>query len=302
VYAWSTGATTQQVGNLGAGMYSVTVTDIKGCTATASTTLTEPTELTVGFLVTDLTCFGFNNGVITVEPSGGVPPYRYSKNNGALQSSNVFSGLGAGTYNITTVDANDCERSEILIVNAAKQITVDLGDNQTIQIGDSTVLQAIVNFPIDSILSVVWTPPTDSSDCVECLTQVVAPFVSTTYSVRVQAINGCTDEDKVTVFVDRRRYVYFPNIFSPNGDGDNDLFTISAKPGTVKTIRSIQLYDRWGEKLYENRNFQPNIGTIGWDGRLNGQPMSPGVFVWYCEVEFIDGVIELYKGDVTIFR
>jgi hypothetical protein len=49
-------------------------------------------------------------------------------------------------------------------------------------------------------------------------------------------------------------------------------------------------------------NFLPNDDNLGWDGRVKGQTSTPGVFVWYAEVEFIDGVIELYKGDVTIVR
>ncbi|MBU6340786.1 MAG: gliding motility-associated C-terminal domain-containing protein, partial [Bacteroidetes bacterium] len=75
-----------------------------------------------------------------------------------------------------------------------------------------------------------------------------------------------------------------------------------AKPGTVKNIRSFQIFDRWGEMVFTQKDFQPNNPEIGWDGKLNGSELSPAVFVWYAEVEFIDGVIELYKGDVTLVR
>jgi hypothetical protein len=54
--------------------------------------------------------------------------------------------------------------------------------------------------------------------------------------------------------------------------------------------------------VYTMANFQPNNPEIGWDGRSKGNTYAPGVFVWYAEVEFIDGVIELYKGDVTVVR
>jgi len=149
---------------------------------------------------------------------------------------------------------------------------------------------------------VVWTPPFDSSECPQCLTQVVAPLVSTTYAVQVTSLNGCNDEDKVVVIVDRRRHIYVPNVFTPNEDGENDLIGIFAKPGTVKNIKSFQIFDRWGEGVYFNENFEPNDPTIGWDGRLKGQILNPGVFVWYAEIEFIDGVVELFEGDVTIIR
>ena len=301
-YVWSNGGTTQQINNIGAGTFSVTVTDTNGCNNTATTTLQEPTPLIFGFTVNDLDCFGQHDGAIFVNAIGGVPPYRYALDNAPPQSSNGFTGLNPGSFTVNTWDANDCQKTEIILVNAAIHLNVELGNNQIIELGSSATLQAIVNVPFDSILSVAWTPPFDTTDCTTCLTQVVAPFVSTTYSVLVEALNGCTDEDKVTIIVDRRRHLYIPNVFSPNGDGENDFFGILAKAGTVRSIKSLQVYDRWGEAVYVNTNFAPNNPAIGWDGKLNGQPMAPAVFVWVVEVEFIDGVVEVFSGDVSLLR
>jgi len=301
-YTWSGGGNTAQINNLPAGTYTVTVIDANNCTNVSTVVLNEPTGMVLGFTVNDLDCFGQNDGIIQVQASGGAPPYSYSLNNGPDQASNSFIGLSAGAYILVTSDANDCTQTEALVVNAAFHPNVELGDNISIELGDETVLQAIVNVPLDSILSVVWTPPFDTSECPSCLTQVVAPFISTTYSVQIQTLNGCTDEDRVTVLVDRRRQVYIPNVFSPNLDGANDIFTVYAKPGTVRTIRSLQLFDRWGDALFILEDFQPNSPTQGWDGTYRGSPMNPAVFVWVVEIEFLDGQVELYKGDVTIVR
>ncbi|MBK7937563.1 MAG: gliding motility-associated C-terminal domain-containing protein [Lewinellaceae bacterium] len=301
-YSWSNSQQTAQINNLGVGSYSVTVTDATGCTAAGSVSLNEPEPLQITFKVNDLDCFGQNDGVIFIETSGGVPPYRFTLNNSASQISSTFTGLAADTYTVTASDANDCETSETILVNAAVLLDVDLGDDQSIELGTSTILQAVVNVPLDSILSVAWTPPFDTSECPGCLTQTVAPFVSTTYSVEVVAQNGCTDRDKIIVAVDRRRYLYIPNIFSPNGDGSNDLFSIQARPGTVSKIKSLQLFDRWGEAVYTLYDFVPNDPAIGWGGKFGSQQMNPGVFAWVMEVEFIDGVIETFAGDVTLMR
>ncbi|MBP6828272.1 MAG: gliding motility-associated C-terminal domain-containing protein, partial [Saprospiraceae bacterium] len=196
----------------------------------------------------------------------------------------------------------DCQTSETILVNAAILLDVDLGADQSIELGTSTTLQAVVNVPVDSILSVAWTPPFDTSECPECLTQTVAPFVSTTYSVEVVSYNGCSDRDKMIVLVDRRRYVYVPNIFTPNGDGENDLFSIFARPGTVSKIKSLLLFDRWGEAVYTLYDFVPNDPALGWGGTLGGKAMNPGVFAWVMEVEFVDGVTETFAGDVTLMR
>jgi gliding motility-associated-like protein len=232
----------------------------------------------------------------------GVPPYRYTMDNLHFQQANVFSGLKPGLFSVTTYDANDCQRTELILVNPAVQVTVDLGNNHIISLGDSDTLRAIVNVPIDSILSVTWTPAFVNPDCLACLEQVVTPFISTTYAVKIVATNGCSDYDKVVVTVNRRKYVFVPNVFTPDQSNANNKFSIFAKEGTVKNIRSFQIFDRWGDLVYTQENFQPNNPEIGWDGRGKGQSVVPGVFVWYAEIAFMDGVIERYKGDVTVVR
>ncbi len=304
-YAWSNNGTTPQINSLVAGIYTVTVFDGNGCTNVSTVAIIEPTPLVVSFTVNDLDCFGLNDGAIQVETSGGAPPYKFSLNNGPAQASNLFVGLTSGAYTLTAADANDCAQTEAIVVNAAVPLTVDLGDNIFIGLGDSTVLTAnITGVSFDSILSIIWTPPFNDAECPPqgCLTQLVTPLISTVYTVQVEALNGCMEEDQVTVIVDRRRQIYVPNVFSPNEDGVNDLFSIYAKPGTVSKIHSLLVFDRWGNALYSMEDFLPNSPTIGWDGRFKGQPMNPGVFVWVAEIEFIDGQRESYKGDVTIVR
>lgn len=68
----------------------------------------------------------------------------------------------------------------------------------------------------------------------------------------------------------------------------------------VVGIRSFQIYNRWGENVFEVYDFLPNNPAYGWDGRFRGIPCNSAVFVWYAEVEFVDGEIILFKGDVTL--
>jgi hypothetical protein len=70
----------------------------------------------------------------------------------------------------------------------------------------------------------------------------------------------------------------------------------------VKQILSLQIYDRWGEQLFVNRNFLPDDPSVGWAGDFKGEFVNPGVFVWWAEVELIDGQKLLLKGDVTVVR
>lgn len=106
-FSWSNGATTEDLDNLLAGTYEVTVTDVNGCNTTASYTLTQPTELRVDAAVTGVSCFGEVDGAINLGVAGGVAPYTYSWSNGA--TSQDLSALVGGDYTITVTDANGCQ-------------------------------------------------------------------------------------------------------------------------------------------------------------------------------------------------
>jgi gliding motility-associated-like protein len=180
-------------------------------------------------------------------------------------------------------------------------VQVSLGDDITIEMGDQVTLQAVVSIPVDSLASVVWSI-NDSTACPQCLSQIVMPLISSIYAIQVTADNGCADADTLRVLVDRGRKIYIPNAFSPNDDGINDILMIFSKPGAVRQVKSFQIFDRWGEAVFRQENFQPNDPGFGWDGVYRGKAMSPGVYAWVAEIEFIDGVTEVFSGDATVVR
>ena len=113
--------------------------------------------------------------------------------------------------------------------------------------------------------------------------------------------NGCTATATVRIRIDERG-IWAPNVFSPNGDGINDSFYPVVKEDSYKEIRWMRIYDRWGESVFTNQNFQPNTPVNGWHGNFKGQPLNPGVYVWVLEIEWKNGDVEQLKGDVTIIR
>jgi gliding motility-associated-like protein len=299
-YLWSTSDTTQTITGLSAGDYDVAITDGNGCMTDGTVTLTAPDAFMIGFEVSEPDCFDQQLGSITVVPSGGVAPFTYSIDGTVFQASPVFTGLEEGIYQITSLDANDCSATEIISIDVPLMVNVELGDNQSISIGDSVLLEAIINLPFDSLASVMWMG-IDSVGCANCLTQIVAPVITTAYSVSVTSADGCADRDSVTVQVTTDHKLYIPNIFSPNGDGINDVVMISADEG-VREITSFSIFDRWGNLLFTADHFQPNDPTVSWDGKLHGEAMNPGVFTYRVIIVYVTGETEVRYGDVTLIR
>ncbi len=110
-YLWSNGQTTQNINDLSSGTYSVTVTDSYSCTATSSVFISQPTLLNSTITsVTDVKCFGENNGMATVSASGGIPPYSYQWTPDSIIN-DTATGLYAGDYTAFVTDFNGCEDS-----------------------------------------------------------------------------------------------------------------------------------------------------------------------------------------------
>ncbi|NRA52154.1 MAG: SprB repeat-containing protein, partial [Phaeodactylibacter sp.] len=117
-YTWSNGSRLEGIDELGAGTYSLTVTDANGCTATAEATLIEPEGLGVSLSVTDPLCFGDEAGVVSVDPvSGGVTPYVYGIDGSAMSGSPIFTNLTIGVHLVQIQDANGCTELQEVIVN-----------------------------------------------------------------------------------------------------------------------------------------------------------------------------------------
>ncbi len=138
-------------------------------------------------------------------------------------------------------------------------------------------------------------------DCPTCLTQFVAPIITTAYTVFVSNAQGCSDLDSMTVFVGRNIDIYVPNVFSPNDDGINDRLLISAG-AYVEEIESFIIFDRWGNMVYLNEHFQPNDPSGAWDGKRKGLMLNPAVYAYKMMAKFGDGRTEVRFGDITLMR
>jgi len=116
----------------------------------------------------------------------------------------------------------------------------------------------------------------------------------------VTDINGCVDDDVVSVVVKKKLKIYVPNVFSPNGDGINDVFRIYSEDLKIEKVNYMRLFDRWGNMTYEEKDFTINGSQKGWDGVFRTKLMNPAVFVYDIQIELKDGSTVKFTGDVTL--
>ncbi|WCM41546.1 T9SS type A sorting domain-containing protein [Flavobacterium sp. CBA20B-1] len=141
-YLWSNGMMSNMATNLNVGNYTVSITDANGCKATASVSIAQPTALVITGTATNISCFGQNDGAITVSATGGTAPYSYSWSNG--QSGTSLSSLAKGTYIVTVTDANGCSKTESYTIVEPAFVTAPVAFNQSFCIGQNATLADVV--------------------------------------------------------------------------------------------------------------------------------------------------------------
>ena len=283
------------------GTYQLLLTNpANGCTDTDLVTI-EP-EVPVAFAwVQQPSCLD-PLGKLRIDSVAGLSaPILYSLNQGTPTAQNQFLNLSPGTYTVDALGGNGCSASTVVVLDAPQQLEIGLLPTATINLGYSYLIETTLNIPDADIASIQWTPSSGLA-CDTCLNTLATPFSTTQYRLLVVSNAGCEARGNLLLTVDETRKVYGPNIFSPDDDGTNDRFTIFADPLTVVKIKSLQVYSRWGEAVYERRDFAPGDTNIGWDGTFKGQKLNPAVFVWQAVVEFVDGREVFFKGDVMLQR
>jgi gliding motility-associated-like protein len=301
-YSWSNGGNSTSISNLSAGTYTVQVLDAAGCMVEASATLTAPEAIDAILLSEAPNCFDTQSGNLTIQSiSGGAGGFEYSLDGEFFQPLTdipfELNGLLPGDYSIFIQDTNGCQIEDQVTVPETETLTIDLGPDMFIDLGSSVNLVGIPNFVVDSLF---WFPTDSLSTPVE-LSTLANPTTSTTYTILAFDEDGCPATDEVRIIVNRDVPVYIPTAFSPNGDGVNDMFTIFGGQG-VAIVNTLKIFDRWGNAVFESGPFPPNDPNYGWNGKYQGQPMNPAVFVFYTEVIYLDGRKEVIKGDVMLLR
>lgn len=257
------------------------------------------------FASTDVICFGDANGEIEIiieNPSGQI--FTYYVNDIAQADNSIISGLTSGNYTIYIEAENGCQSNvENIIIDEPEPITVNLGEDQELEINDEVTIQAIVSILESDIDAIEWT---DLSGILDMDTLSLTTIISedNTISMQVIDINGCIAFDDVRITVlsppPINAQIYVPNVFRL-GDVENNTFRIFDN-GSIERINAFNIYDRWGNLVYEKENILAESEEAAWDGFYKNSAAEIGVYVVFYNLLLTDGSTRIITQDITLLR
>ncbi len=229
----------------------------------------------------------------------GASQYRWSPARGlsdAVSPNPVASPDTTTNYTVIGSDMHGCFKDTGHIkVTVHKYPTVKACEDKTIAAGTPVLLNATYS---SDVTQVYWSP-TDNVSRYNPGSFIVKPTENTEYTVNVKNSGGCTASDKVTVFVTcNQKNVFMPNLFSPNNDGVNDVF-YPRGTGLLK-VKTLRIFNRWGEIVFEKKGFTANDPSAGWDGTYKGSRLLSDVFVYVMDLVCDNNSVLSFKGNVSL--
>lgn len=289
------------------GTYVLAVEDLQtGCIVWDTVVVTPNNDRIAGaeLNVANPLCFNNFNGVISLEGVfGGTAPFEMYLNQILVTSNNRVGDLPPGRYNILVVDSKGCQWEIDTTLYNPELLTIDAGPDRTITFGDTLWTNPVFS-PATTLLShVTWVDDSGNVLCDGCPIEkiLLQPEKNTRYTITITNIYGCVATDHFNVIVEKEHLVYVPGGFSPDENGKNDRFTIFGGED-LKVIKSLRVFDRWGQMVFEAADIPPGVEEYGWDGRFEGRELPPAVFVYIAEIEYVDGVKTRIYGEVTLIR
>jgi large repetitive protein len=281
-YAWDNGSATQDINGLAAGTYSVSVTDMNGCTTTSSASIATTPAVEASAQVVDVLCNGSNSGGIDLSVATGTAPYAFVWSNAS--TSEDLTAIGGGAYSVIVTDANGCNWNGAWTVNESEAITIDStlssyvsGDNVS-AFGASDGSITIVPQGGSAPYAVLWSNGANTNQ--------INGLSAGTYTVTITDANGCTLMS--TFILTEPQDLELPTGYTPNGDGYNDVFIVhglDAYPANTFTV-----LNRWGNVVYDRLNFKND-----WAGENSQGDMLPsGTYFVILNINNGERVLQSY--------
>jgi len=283
-----------------AGEYSFEITNpANGCNLTETIAIEKsviPLD-NIEFVTTSRCGEGFASFEIT-NISGGTPGYEIFLNN---EPSTMSAQLLEGETQISIVDELGCSLDTFVEIELISDLLVsDFTDINVVWQSEQT-LNLTTNRDENEILSIEWSP-VGLFDCQDCLEQTITVSDNLSITVTIEDVYGCVEIRQINISTEFITQIFIPNIFSPNRDNQNDNFTVFGADSQVEEILLLEIYDRWGNRVYLNKNFPVNSEEEGWNGDFKFQQAAAGVYAYHAVVLFKTGESQSFAGDITLMR
>lgn len=245
----------------------------------------------------DVLCFGDNNGEISIiiENNNG-ESYECYLNDILQTGSKTIEGLSPGEYYVYVSDGNCESQVQWVEISEPEPVSVTLGEDRMVEINEIITITALTNLLSSDIESVSWT---DLSEIIgEDILQLRESFeTNSTIAIEIEDTNGCIAFDEILITVIQQD-LYIPNVFDINSFDNNEFGILN--PQAVNRIYAFRIFDRWGNKVYEELELSPDEEEAFWDGYFNGKPAEQGVYVYVYDLELSSGERLIVSGDVTL--
>jgi gliding motility-associated-like protein len=275
--------------------------DPNGCPQFVYVTVNVQQEiLTAAIEINDEICPGAADGEITIKSVQGCKNYTISIGNEIFKNV-VFpftiKNVKPNLYNVTITGDVDCKWEQRVEVKSSKSSPIKI-ENSYFEVFKAESIDLNINqSAIPAQLS--WIPNT-FLNCDDCLTPEFNGTEDINYTITFINEDGCINEQMVSVKVlEKKTELIIPNIFSPNGDGINDVWEI--KFPNAAQVQDLSIYDRWGNKMFSKKP-EVGINNINWDGNMGSTAANPGVYIYSLAYKDDNNKNVVISGDITLIK
>ncbi|MBT6684759.1 MAG: T9SS type B sorting domain-containing protein, partial [Bacteroidetes bacterium] len=287
-YNWSNSSSNEDISNLYAGQYFLTVLDNNNCTLIDTFTISQPYALMMEASVSSYSgygvkCFNDSNGMIEINTFNGTSPYSFEWSNGSTNE-DIYN-LFEGNYSITISDFYNCEIDTTIKITEPNPIDVVYSTQESYCPDSHDGLISINIAGGIEPYSYLWSN--------NKTTEEISNLYAGNYSIVVSDSNQCTYYEEFDLQNLYDACIFIPNVITPNGDGANDKWEI--RGSHLYPNIEVELYNRWGQLIWKSEKGYNNK----WNGTSDGQPVPINAY-WY--VVKLGGNIEPIVGHVSVLR
>ena len=278
-YLWDNGSSNADISNLSSGSYIVQIQDSAGCVAENSSIVGSNETFDILYNQNDAFCFNQATASINLTLSGGTPPFSFLWSDGATNQNR--NNILAGEYFVTVTDSFNCTKTQNFVLSQPDSlvILVDIQEATCSSSNDGSIEITVSGGSLP--YQYLWSNFENTSSIYDLYNGV--------YDLELTDANGCVINQSFDVD-ENEDCLKIPNVFTPNGDGDNDFWIIQ-NIDAYSSI-SIQLIDESGIPIYTSTSAQ------AWDGTINGNTIDSGIYFYIITLNNEN----IFTGSLTIIR